>query len=80
MARRALKDRMTPASVEAHSIPIPPPPSGLERLGRVWRQLRRNRLSLVGSLIVVSLLLLALAAPFLGLPSPVKLNIAQRFL
>jgi peptide/nickel transport system permease protein len=59
---------------------IPPPPRPAERWGRVWRQLRRNRLSLVGSIIVVSLLLLALAAPLLGLASPVKLNIGQRFL
>jgi len=65
---------------EACSIAIPPPPSGLERLGRVWRQLRRNRLSLVGSLIVLSLVLVALAAPVLGLSNPVKLNIPQRFL
>ncbi len=71
---------MTPATVDATSLIAPPPPSGLERLGRVWRQLRRNRLSLVGSLIVASLVLLALAAPFLGLSNPVKLNIAQRFL
>ena len=71
---------MTPVMGEACSIAIPPPPSGLERLGRVWRQLRRNRLSLVGSLIVVSLVLIALAAPFLGLSNPVKLNIPQRFL
>jgi peptide/nickel transport system permease protein len=56
------------------------PPSCLERLGRVWRQLRRNRLSLIGSLIVVSLVLVALAAPLLGLSNPVKLNIPQRFL
>jgi peptide/nickel transport system permease protein len=46
----------------------------------MWRQLRRNRLSLVGSLIVSSLVVVALAAPLLGLSSPVKLNIAQRFL
>ena len=71
---------MTPASAETNSIPIPPPPTGFARLGRVWRQLRRNRLSLVGSLIVVSLVLLALAAPLLGLSNPVKLNIPQRFL
>ena len=59
---------------------IPPPPTPGERLVQVWRKLSRNRLSLVGSLIVLSLLLVAVAAPFLGLPSPVKLNIAQRFL
>jgi peptide/nickel transport system permease protein len=69
---------LTASETESRSLPAPP--SGLERLGRVWRQLRRNRLSLVGSLIVVSLVLLALAAPFLGLSSPVKLNIPQRFL
>jgi peptide/nickel transport system permease protein len=46
----------------------------------VWRQLRRNRLSLIGSVIVLSLVIVALAAPFLGLPSPVKLNIPERFL
>jgi len=68
------------SAIEAPSIPIPAPPSGLERLGRVWRQLRRNRLSLVGSLIVLSLVLVALAAPVLGLSNPVKLNIPQRFL
>jgi peptide/nickel transport system permease protein len=71
---------MTPTMTEASAIPIPPPPTALERLGRVWRQLRRNRLSLIGSLIVLSLVLIALAAPLLGLPNPVKLNIAQRFL
>jgi peptide/nickel transport system permease protein len=71
---------MTPVATEASAIPIPPPPTGLERLGRVWRQLRRNRLSLIGSLIVVSLVFIALAAPLLGLPNPVKLNIPQRFL
>lgn len=58
----------------------PAPPTRLERLGRVWRQLRRNRLSLIGSVIVLSLIVVALAAPFLGLPSPVKLSIAERFL
>lgn len=62
------------------AVDVPPPPSWGERLVQLWRQLRRNRLSLVGSLIVLSLLLLALAAPLLGLANPVKLNIAQRFL
>jgi peptide/nickel transport system permease protein len=46
----------------------------------VWRQLRRNRLSLAGSVIVLTLLLLALGAPLLELASPVKLNIGSRFL
>lgn len=58
----------------------PAPPAWLDRLLRVWRQLRRNRLSLVGSVIVLSLLIVAVAAPFLDLPSPVKLNISQRFM
>ncbi len=69
-----------PAVSAIETARLPAPPGQLERLGRVWRQLRRNRLSLLGSLIVVSLIVLALAAPFLGLASPVKLNIAQRFL
>lgn len=56
----------------------PPPPRG-ERAGQMWRQLRRNRLSLAGSAIVLSLVVVALAGPHLGLPSPVRLNIPQRF-
>ena len=71
---------MSSAMTEARAAAIPPPPTGVERLGRVWRQLRRNRLSLIGSLIVVSLVLIALGAPLLGLSNPVKLNIPQRFL
>lgn len=71
---------MAPAMSEATSIPIPPLPSAAERLGQAWRKIKRNRLSLVGSLIVISLVLVALAAPFLGLSNPVKLNIPQRFL
>lgn len=71
---------MTPAMSEASSTPIPPPPTALEQLARAWRKIRRNRLSLIGSLIVVSLVLAALAAPLLGLSSPVKLNVPQRFL
>jgi peptide/nickel transport system permease protein len=60
--------------------PAPPPPSRAERFGRMWRQLRRNRLSLLGGLIVSGLVLVALTAPLLGLANPVKLNIPQRFL
>ena len=71
---------MAPAMSEASLTPIPPPPTALEQLARAWRKIRRNRLSLIGSLIVVSLVLAALAAPLLGLSSPVKLNIPQRFL
>jgi peptide/nickel transport system permease protein len=70
----------TPAVPISRVKAIPAPPSLGERLGRVWRQLRRNRLSLVGSLIVLSLVLVALAAPYLGLVSPVRLNVPQRFL
>jgi peptide/nickel transport system permease protein len=67
--------------VRATSAPdVPMPPTFGERLARVFRQLRRNRLSLIGSVIVLSLLLVALAAPLLGLANPVKLNIPQRFL
>jgi peptide/nickel transport system permease protein len=62
------------------AVPLPAPPGRGERFGRAWRQLRRNRLSLVGSAIVAGLVLVALGAPLLGLSSPVKLNIGQRFL
>lgn len=49
------------------------------RFGRTWQQLRRNWLSLAGSLIVVSLVALALLTPYLPLSNPVKLNLAERF-
>ncbi len=71
---------MISSSCATNPTHIPPPPTQRERLARVWRQLRRNRLSLIGSLIVASLVLIALAAPLLGLSNPVKLNIPQRFL
>ncbi len=71
---------MALAMSEASATPIPPPPTAVERLGRLWRNIRRNRLSLVGSVIVMSLALVAVSAPFLALSSPVKLNISQRFL
>ena len=66
-------------STSSISVVAPPPPRG-ERAGQMWRQLRRNRLSLAGSVIVLSLIVVALAGPYLGLPSPVRLNIPQRFL
>jgi ABC-type dipeptide/oligopeptide/nickel transport system permease subunit len=66
-------------STSSISAVAPPPPRG-ERAGQMWRQLRRNRLSLAGSVIVLSLIVVALAGPYLGLPSPVRLNIPQRFL
>jgi peptide/nickel transport system permease protein len=71
---------MTPAASEPGTARAPAQPSRIDRLARVWRQLRKNRLSLVGSAIVLSLVIVALTAPFLGLPSPVTLNIAGRFL
>ena len=71
---------MALAISDGNSIAIPPPPTAMERLGRVWRKIGRNRLSLIGSLIVMSLGLVALSAPFLDLASPVKLNVSQRFL
>jgi peptide/nickel transport system permease protein len=49
------------------------------RFGRTWQQLRRNWLSLVGSLIVLSLVTLALLTPYLPLSNPVRLNLAERF-
>lgn len=55
------------------------PPFRGRGFGRTWHQLRRNWLSLVGSLIVVSLVVMALLTPYLGLPNPVKLNLAERF-
>jgi ABC-type dipeptide/oligopeptide/nickel transport system permease subunit len=67
-------------------VAVEAPPTLLGRLSRgespaarMWRQLSRNWLSLAGSLIVVTLVLTALLAPHLGLSSPVKLNIAERF-
>lgn len=71
---------LTSSISAAGTAHVPLPLTWGERLGRVWRQVRRNRLSLIGSLIVVSLALLAVAAPLLGLSNPVKLNIPQRFL
>jgi peptide/nickel transport system permease protein len=70
---------MVSAMSEASATPIPPPVA-FERVARAWRKIRGNRLSLVGSLIVLSLVLVAFSAPFLDLASPVKLNVPQRFL
>ena len=70
---------MTSTTHPTDATRVPPPPTVGERSVKLWKQLRRNRLSLIGSVIVATLLLVALAAPFLGLANPVKLNIAQRF-
>jgi peptide/nickel transport system permease protein len=70
---------MVSATSEASATPMSPP-AAFERVIRAWRKIRGNRLSLVGSLIVMSLALVAFSAPFLDLASPVKLNVPQRFL
>ncbi|MFB3816419.1 MAG: ABC transporter permease [Candidatus Methylomirabilales bacterium] len=71
---------MADVAVQPAKVLTVPAPPRAERLGRMWRQLRRNRLSLAGSVIVLSLVLVALSAPYLGLPSPVKLNLRERFM
>ena len=58
---------------------IPASPGVLVTIERLWRTVGRNKLSLIGSLIVLSLALMALSAPFLGLANPVKLNIGSDF-
>lgn len=73
---------MAPTRIEALNTSPPSGRPARSREGRFaqgWRQLRRNRLSLIGSLIVTSLVAVAVAAPLLGLADPVKLNIPQRF-
>ena len=50
-----------------------------EGFARTFQQLRRNWLSLAGSVIVISLVVVALLTPYLGLSNPVKLNLAERF-
>jgi len=50
-----------------------------EGFARTWRQLRRNWLSLVGSFIVISLVVVAFLTPYLGLSNPVRLNLPERF-
>jgi len=69
---------VTLADIPASRVPLA---STVRREGvaRTWRQLRRNWLSLAGSLIVASLVVVAIVAPYLGLSNPVKLNLAERF-
>jgi peptide/nickel transport system permease protein len=43
------------------------------------RRLGANRLSVAGSVIVLALVAVAVLAPYLGLPDPVRLNVARRF-
>jgi peptide/nickel transport system permease protein len=46
---------------------------------RARRWMRRNPLSVVGSVIVLVLVALAVLAPYLPLQNPVKMNVAKRF-
>jgi peptide/nickel transport system permease protein len=68
----------TPADIPGSRLPrgLAAHPEGIVR---TFRQLRRNWLSLAGSLIVASLVVVALLTPYLGLSNPVKLNLAERF-
>jgi peptide/nickel transport system permease protein len=55
---------------------LPPRRSQWARI-RHW--IRRNPLSLVGALIVLGLVVVALAAPYLPLRNPVRMNVPKRF-
>ena len=55
---------------------LPPRRSRWARL-RHWT--RRNPLSLVGALIVLGLVVMAIAAPYLPLQNPVRMNVPKRF-
>jgi peptide/nickel transport system permease protein len=50
-----------------------------EGLTGALQRLRRNRLSVVGSVIVLLLVATAVLAPHLGLADPVRLNVSKRF-
>jgi peptide/nickel transport system permease protein len=50
-----------------------------EGLAGALQRLRRNRLSVAGSVIVLGLVAAAVLAPHIGLADPVKLNISKRF-
>ena len=71
---------MRPVTSGLRSVGEPVRPPRSEWARQMWRQFRRNRLSLTGGAIVLCLVVVALAGPHLGLPSPVRLNISQRFL
>ncbi len=70
---------MSPALDATYSHPTLGTPVRRRGFGRTWHQLRRNWLSLAGSLIVISLVVVALLTPYLGLSNPVRLNLAERF-
>jgi peptide/nickel transport system permease protein len=68
------------ATAEAHAVPSGVASvRGAETWSRTLRQLRRSPLSVAGSVIVLSLVVVALTAPHLGLADPVKLNVGRRF-
>jgi ABC-type dipeptide/oligopeptide/nickel transport system permease subunit len=69
------------ASVDARALPsrLPATRTGAEGWQRTFGQLRRSPLSIAGSTIVLSLVAVAFAAPYLGLEDPVRLNVAKRF-
>jgi peptide/nickel transport system permease protein len=73
-----------PLPAGAAAAPVPPElgrhrwPGGSPAAGaRRW--MRRNPLSVVGALIVLGLVVVALAAPYLPLANPVRMNVAKRF-
>ena len=59
-------------------LQITPPPAR-SRSGRAGRWIRRNPLSVVGAAIVLALITMALLAPYLPLPSPIRMNVPKRF-
>jgi peptide/nickel transport system permease protein len=70
------------ATANIHDLPaaVAGPRTASGAAGRAFRQLRRNTLSIVGSGIVLALVAVAVAAPFLPLIDPVKLNVPKRFI
>jgi len=76
-------DERVERSVDAHangpgSAPIAAPPrrSAGARL-RSWA--RKNPLSVAGAAIVLALVVMAILAPYLPLPNPVRMNVPKRF-
>jgi peptide/nickel transport system permease protein len=54
-------------------------PPHRSRSARIRHWIRRNPLSLVGALIVLGLCVMAVAAPYLPLQNPVRMNVPKRF-
>jgi peptide/nickel transport system permease protein len=82
------------AAVPGEAPPAPPPAApggtpagdaglrprpGRSRAAALRRWMRRNPLSVVGAAIVLGLVVVALSAPYLPLPSPVRMNVSKRF-